>query len=236
MCSALDTGVCSALHLSMEISTLPRTTTLIAALSAGSVPILAEVHREDRSTFWADYGDEPLSEVYLVHLREVADSREWDPATVVWVNPSPVRQPVPGLNASQTSLRSPMQDGPLVSQQHGFIGYYVTLLEPGADPLPATLMDGQGGRVGQTPREESEETLRQQRAWWEGLGPQKQSLYRLQDVARRRRWNRGEADVLDQELRETVLTALEAGMRVPEIAQATELSRERIYQIRDGRR
>ena len=131
-----------------------------------------------------------------------------------------------------------MQDGPRVSQQQGFLGYHVTLLEPGADPRPATLTaDKTGGAsVGLTGPEKSEETLRQQREWWDGLGPQKQSLYRLQDISRRRRWNRGEAEALNQELRETVLAALAVSMPVPEIAEATGLSRERVYQIRDGRR
>lgn len=222
----------------MDISTLPRTVTLIEALRTSSLPIMCEVRQPDRSIIWADYGDEPLTGLFLDHLHEVAASRDWHPDTLVWVAPSPVQQPLNLHNASGPSLRSPMQDGPRVSQQQGFLGYHVTLLEPGADPRPATLTaDKTGGAsVGLTGPEKSEETLRQQREWWDGLGPQKQSLYRLQDISRRRRWNRGEAEALNQELRETVLAALAVSMPVPEIAEATGLSRERVYQIRDGRR
>lgn len=221
----------------METTTLPRNITLTDALQSGLLPILSEVHHADGgSTRWVDYGDEQLDEVYLAYLHEVAAARDWDAATVLWVDPSPARQPHSGSNTSGERLRAPLQDGPSVREQFGFGGYYLTLLEPGADPRPATLLAGLGGRVGATPAEASEATVQQQRAWWDGLEPQKQAVYRLQDIARRRRWNRGEAEALDQELRETVLDSLAAGMLAPQIAQATGLSRERVYQIRDGRR
>lgn len=221
----------------METTPLPRTVRLADALQSGSLPILSEIHHADGgSTRWVYYGDEHLDEVYRTYLREVAAARDWDPATVLWVDPSPVRRAHSGSNGSGGRLRAPLQDGPSVCEQVGFSGYYLTLLEPGADPRPATLLAGVGGRVGATAAEASAATLQQQRDWWDGLEPQKRAVYRLQDIVRRRRENRGEAAALDQELRETVLDALAAGMLAPEIGQATGLSRQRVYQIRDGRR
>lgn len=220
----------------MSNTEIPRRVTLSAALDQGWLPIFAEVWGPDGSSSWRDYGDEPLSATYLECLRSIAESRDWHPDTAVWVNPAPVRQPTGSTNASTPRLRTPLEDGPQVSQQMGFLGYYMSLLEPGADVRPASLIAGRGGRVGATSVEQQEETLGRQREWWAGLTAEKRSIYRLQDVARRRRFNRGEAQVLDHDLRQGVLEALGAGVPVSTIAQSTDLTPARIYQLRDGRR
>lgn len=58
----------------------------------------------------------------------------------------------------------------------------------------------------------------------------------LARVALRRKAREGEANLEEASFREAIQKALNAGIGVAEIRQETGLSRERVYQIRDGRR
>lgn len=55
-------------------------------------------------------------------------------------------------------------------------------------------------------------------------------------VSLRRKAREEEASLEERSFRKAIQKALDAGIGVAEVRQETELSRERIYQIRDGRR
>lgn len=62
------------------------------------------------------------------------------------------------------------------------------------------------------------------------------ALTRLASATQRRENAQRAADDADQEWREMIRTAVAAGARVTEVAMTAGISRERVYQIKDGRR
>ena len=208
---------------------VPVRVTLSDALTSGEVPILDPYG--GGSTSWRVGGTEALTDAFQGKLREIAQAREWHPDTLVWVSSSPIT--APGTSTATGDGYPPHMPGQPVSARPGFLGYFVSLLEPGSTEVrPASMSTwGDHGRVGMTPSEF-------QADWQANHQLTTEQKARL-DVAEKRRnleYGRKAAQLAEAELRDSIRSAIDAGVPVAEIAGLASLSRERVYQIRDGRR